>query len=89
MPFVKKVFLILFSLLLFRRRKVCTVMLTMFSCIKRKGVMLSLFSCFAVICKCVEVMGAAVLEEQGVVMLREELLNIRVAKWEFGDLSSV
>lgn len=29
------------------------------------------------------------LEEQGVVMLQEEMLNIRVAKREFGDLSSV
>lgn len=34
-------------------------------------------------------MRATVLEEQGVVMLQEEVLNIRVSKWEFGDLSSV
>ena len=45
--------------------------------------------CSLLICKCVEMMGAAVLEEQGVVMLQEEVLNIRVAKWEFGDLSSM
>lgn len=34
-------------------------------------------------------MRATVLEEQRVVMLQEEALNIRVSKWEFGDLSSV
>lgn len=33
--------------------------------------------------------GATVLEEQGVVMLQEEMLNIRVAKCKLGDLSSV
>lgn len=34
-------------------------------------------------------MGVTALKEQGVVMLQDEVLNIRVAKWGVGDLSSL
>lgn len=33
--------------------------------------------------------GATILEEQGMVILQEEMLNIKVAKCKFGDVSSV
>lgn len=39
--------------------------------------------------ECTEMMGATLPEEQGAAMLQEEVLNMRVAKWGFGDLNSV